>query len=37
MNARLQGPDGLAFDRDGNLYIADFSGERVRMVGAVGR
>jgi sugar lactone lactonase YvrE len=37
INARLQGPDGLALDSEGNVYIADFLGERVRMVGAAGR
>ncbi|GHC84167.1 NHL repeat-containing protein [Streptomyces flavofungini] len=29
---RLQHPDGLAFDREGNLYIAEYSNHRVRKV-----
>ena len=32
--AKLNGPDGLALDAAGNLYIADFDNERVRKVNA---
>lgn len=31
-SAQLNGPHGLAFDSDGNLYIADTANNRVRMV-----
>jgi sugar lactone lactonase YvrE len=31
-DAALNGPTGIAFDRRGNLYIADFLNERVRKV-----
>lgn len=35
-NADINGPFGLALDSAGNLYIAEFSGNRVRKVGTDG-
>jgi len=35
-NARLDSPNGMAFDAAGNLYIADTSNQRVRMVATNG-
>jgi hypothetical protein len=32
LQARLSGPDGLAVDPSGNLFIADYDNNRVRMV-----
>ena len=32
INAELNGPDGLAFDAAGNLYIADTYNSRIRVV-----
>ncbi len=37
VTARLANPFGLAFDPAGNLYIADWSNHRIRMVAADGR
>lgn len=34
--ARLHLPAGIAFDRDGNLYVADLLNERIRVIGANG-
>ena len=34
--AQLNAPQGLAFDKNGNLYIADSLNNRVRMVGKAG-
>jgi len=36
INANLFGPDGLAFDASGNLYIADAGNNRMRRVDATG-
>jgi uncharacterized protein (TIGR03437 family) len=36
ISASLAGPNGLAFDTSGNLYIADTHGDRVRAVGLSG-
>ncbi len=36
VNAGLAGPNGLAFDTAGNLYIADSNGNRVRRVDVTG-
>ena len=36
VNAKLNGPSGVAFDAMGNLYIADFGNNRIRMVGTNG-
>lgn len=33
-NAQLNGPQGLALDRDRNLYVAEFSGNKVRKIEA---
>ena len=33
-SALLDGPDGVAFDSAGNLYIADFANNRVQEVAA---
>ena len=30
--AELNGPDGVTFDTQGNLYIADYSNNRIRMI-----
>ncbi len=35
-NAQLNEPEGLAVDTDGNLYVAEFAGNRVRKVGPAG-
>jgi sugar lactone lactonase YvrE len=35
-SAQLTNPWGIAIDGSGNLYIADFTGSRVRMVNSVG-
>ncbi len=35
-NAKLAGPLGIAFDRTGNLFIAEFQGNRIRMVTPAG-
>jgi len=35
-NADLQAPTGMAFDRSGNLYVADLWGDRVRRIDAKG-
>jgi sugar lactone lactonase YvrE len=35
-SARLHSPTGLAIDRQGNLYIAEYNGARVRRVSPVG-
>lgn len=35
-DAALETPNGLAFDRDGNLFISDASGNRIRMVSPSG-
>jgi uncharacterized protein (TIGR03437 family) len=35
-SAQLNQPEGLAVDSSGNLYIADFSNQRVRMVNSAG-
>lgn len=35
-NAKLWAPGGLTFDKKGNLYIADFSNDRVRKVDTFG-
>jgi sugar lactone lactonase YvrE len=32
LNAELSGPTGLAWDKDGNLYIADTVNDRIRLV-----
>jgi sugar lactone lactonase YvrE len=37
LDARLNGPAGVAIDRSGNLYVADALNQRVRMVDASGR
>jgi len=34
--AKLNGPDGVTFDTNGNLYIADYSNNRIRMVNTSG-
>jgi DNA-binding beta-propeller fold protein YncE len=34
VRAKLNNPSGLAIDRDGNLYIAEFVNNRVRRVDA---
>lgn len=34
--AKLGGPEGLAFDKKGNLYIADYGGKRIRKVSTAG-
>lgn len=34
LKARLNGPSGLAVDDDGNLFIAEFTGNRIRRVDA---
>ena len=36
ISVSLQTPDGLAFDKDGNLYIADKNDNRIRMVDTAG-
>jgi uncharacterized protein (TIGR03437 family) len=36
LQAQLNGPQGLAFDSNGNLYIADSVNNRVRMVSSAG-
>lgn len=33
--AELDGPSGIALDSDGGLYIAEFSGNRIRYVNPV--
>jgi sugar lactone lactonase YvrE len=35
-NAELNYPRGIAFDASGNLYIADYNNERIRMVNTAG-
>ena len=35
-SATLKGPQGLAFDAQGNLYIADYSNQRVRVIAKSG-
>ena len=35
-NAQLNGPDGVTLDASGNLYIADYSNNRIRMVNTAG-
>jgi len=35
-SARLDGPQGLAFDASTNFYISEFPGSRVRKVDATG-
>jgi sugar lactone lactonase YvrE len=32
-NAEMNGPSGIAMDKTGNLYIADFGNERIRLIG----
>ncbi|MFI5141138.1 MAG: gliding motility-associated C-terminal domain-containing protein [Bacteroidia bacterium] len=34
--ARLNGPDGVTFDTQGNLYIADYSNNRIRLINTAG-
>ncbi|HXD92306.1 MAG TPA: gliding motility-associated C-terminal domain-containing protein [Bacteroidia bacterium] len=34
--AKLNGPDGVTFDTNGNLYVADYSNNRIRMVNTAG-
>jgi DNA-binding beta-propeller fold protein YncE len=34
-NASFNDPEGIAFDNSGNLYISDFTDQRVRRVDAV--
>jgi len=36
VNAKLNGPSGVAFDAMSNLYIADYGNNRIRMVGTNG-
>jgi sugar lactone lactonase YvrE len=36
MSAQLRAPRGIAFDRNGNLYIADYGNRRIRKVSADG-
>ena len=31
-NAQLSGPEGLALDGQGNLYVAEFAGQRIRKI-----
>ncbi len=33
--ATVKGPDGVAFDSQGNFYVSEFLGHRIRMVAAV--
>ncbi|MFN3432594.1 MAG: gluconolaconase, partial [Candidatus Sericytochromatia bacterium] len=35
--ARFNGPQGLAFDGNGNLFVADTSNHRIRKIGTDGR
>jgi sugar lactone lactonase YvrE len=32
-SAEMNGPSGIALDKTGNLYIADFGNERIRLIG----
>ncbi|HKV29837.1 MAG TPA: hypothetical protein VJT14_02360 [Candidatus Dormibacteraeota bacterium] len=34
--ASLQAPTGMAFDRNGNLFVADYWGDRIRRIGSNG-